>query len=257
MGHCVHFASDLHLGAPNGVESRERERTFVQWMRAAAEGTGFAAGRPATELHLVGDIFDFWHEYRHAIPKGGTRVMGAIAELTDGGLPIHFHAGNHDMWTYGYLEEELGVQVHDSPVVTNYDGLKCMIGHGDGLGKGDKGYRSLKRLFTSSVARGMFRRLHPDLGIRLARAWSAQSRDHTATPMANVSDEHLYQYAALWNEQQQKEEKADLFIFGHRHLPLEVVLPDGHTRYLNTGDWLQHRTSVALVDGQASLLHHR
>ena len=119
MGHCVHFASDLHLGAPNGAESRERERTFVQWMRAAAEGTGFAAGRPATELHLVGDIFDFWHEYRHAVPKGGTRVMGAIAELTDGGLPIHFHAGNHDMWTYGYLEEELGVQVHDSPVVKN------------------------------------------------------------------------------------------------------------------------------------------
>ena len=125
------------------------------------------------------------------------------------------------------------------------------------MGKGDKGYRSLKRLFTSSLARGMFRRLHPDWGIRLARAWSAQSRDHNTGPMANLSNEHLHQYASLWNERQNKEEKIDLFIFGHRHLPLDSVLPDGQTRYVNTGDWLQHRTSVALVDGQASLLHHR
>ena len=117
MPRCVHLASDLHLGAPNSTLSRERERAFVHWMRDAAEGRRFAEGKPATELHLVGDIFDFWHEYHHVVPKGGARVMGAIAELTDAGLPVHYHVGNHDLWTYGYLEEELGVSEEVSSFV--------------------------------------------------------------------------------------------------------------------------------------------
>ena len=122
MPRCVHLASDLHLGAPDPSRSRERERAFVRWMRDAAEGRGFAEGKPATELHLVGDIFDFWHEYHHVVPKGGARVMGAIAELTDAGLPVHYHVGNHDLWTYGYLEEELGVSIHREPILLDCDG---------------------------------------------------------------------------------------------------------------------------------------
>ena len=116
MPRCVHLASDLHLGAPNSAQSKERERAFVQWMRNAAEGRGFARDKPATELHLVGDIFDFWNEYHNVVTKGGSRVMGAIAELTAAGLAVHYHVGNHDLWTYGYLEEELGVSIHRKPV---------------------------------------------------------------------------------------------------------------------------------------------
>ena len=137
MSHCVHLASDLHLGAEAAMSSVDRERAFVTWMRDAARGEGFAQGRPATELHLVGDLFDFWFEYKRAVPKGGVRLMGAMAELTDAGLPIHFHVGNHDMWTFGYLQDELGVHVHREPVVQTWDGLTCMVGHGDGLGPGD------------------------------------------------------------------------------------------------------------------------
>ena len=133
-------------------------------MRDAAEGRGFAEGKPATELHLVGDIFDFWHEYHHVVPKGGARVMGAIAELTDAGLPVHYHVGNHDLWTYGYLEEELGVSIHREPILLDCDGTLCMVGHGDGLGPGDATYKVLKNVFTSPWGQALFRTFHPDWG---------------------------------------------------------------------------------------------
>ena len=132
--HRVHLASDLHLGAPDAARSRERELRFIGWLEDSAAGRNHAQEGPATEIHLVGDIFDFWHEYKHAVPKGGTRLLGAIARVADSGIPVHYHTGNHDLWTYGYLEEELGVQLHRDPIVRNFDGLTCMIGHGDGLG---------------------------------------------------------------------------------------------------------------------------
>ena len=147
MPSCIHLASDLHLGAPSVDSSVSRERAFVSWMRQAASGEGFAKGHKATEIHLVGDIFDFWFEYGKAIPKGGARLMGAIAEITDVGVPVHFHVGNHDMWTFGYLEEELGVTVHREPILRTWDGLTCYVGHGDGLGHGDKRYKWLKKVF--------------------------------------------------------------------------------------------------------------
>lgn len=253
---CVHLASDLHLGAPSSVASADRERAFIKWMRDAAAGTGFAQGKTATELHLVGDIFDFWFEYKRAVPQGGVRLMGAIAELTDSGLPIHFHVGNHDMWTFGYLEEELGVQVHRAPIIRNWDGLRCMVGHGDGLGPGDKGYRRLKGVFTSGFCQKAFRRLHPDWGIALAQAWSRQSRQTSEQPFTDTSQEHLFQYCLDWLSTPEND-AVDIFVFGHRHLPLNLPI-DGHdARYLNCGDWIEHMTSVCIHNGKAELLRHR
>ena len=253
---CIHLASDLHLGAPSSTPSVERERAFIQWMRDAADGSGFARGRKATELHLIGDIFDFWFEYKKAVPKGGVRLMGAIAELTDAGLPVHFHVGNHDMWTFGYLSEELGVHIHRTPIVQTWDGLTCMVGHGDGLGPGDAGYRRLKRMFASSFCQKAFRRLHPDWGIALAQAWSRRSRSHTDQPFNTSAEEHLYQHCVDWLSEP-KNDSVDAFVFGHRHLPLDLPI-EGHTaRYLNTGDWIEHRTSVLIHQGKAELISHR
>jgi UDP-2,3-diacylglucosamine hydrolase len=255
MPHCVHLASDLHLGAPGYASSVERERDFVRWMRQAARGEGFAEGRTATEIHLVGDMFDFWFEYRRAVPKGGVRLLGAMAELADEGLPLHFHVGNHDMWTFGYLEDELGVHVHRSPILREWDGLSCMIGHGDGLGPGDRGYHRLKRLFASPLCQRAFRAVHPDLGIALARAWSSKSRQKGEAALRDLSAEHLHGFAKEWLSNESNA-RVDVFVFGHRHLPLDVPVEGTQARYLNTGDWLTHRSSVVIADGQAELLLH-
>ena len=255
MAACVHLASDLHLGAPGYETSPERERSFIQWMRHAARGEGFATDAQATEIHLVGDVFDFWYEYRKVVPKGGVRLMGAIAELTDEGLPVHFHVGNHDMWTFGYLEEELGVTVHRTPALFEWDGLTCMVGHGDGLGPGDAGYRRLKRLFTSRFCQRAFRRLHPDLGVALAQAWSRKSREQSVHPMGEWHHEHLLQFATNWVAAF-PEKDVQAFIFGHRHLPLDMPIPNSTSRYINTGDWLHHRSSVLVQNGCVQLIEH-
>lgn len=247
----IHLASDLHLGAPDVPSSHVRERRFVQWMRDAARGEGFASGMPATEIHLLGDMFDFWFEYRHAVPRGGVRLLGAIAELTDEGLPIHFHAGNHDMWSFGYLEEETGVTLHRKPIVREFDKLTCMIGHGDGLGQGDKGFKAIKRVFNSRACQRAFSWMHPNWGVRLARAWSASSRQQGEAPWTSAEQEHLVQFAEASLGQ------ADAFIFGHRHLPVEHLLSDGKSQYINTGDWITHHTSVVISGGAVQLLKHQ
>ena len=253
MSHCVHLASDLHLGAEAAMTSVDRERRFVRWMRNAARGEGFAKGRQATEIHLVGDIFDFWFEYKRAVPKGGVRLMGAIAELSDSGLPIHFHTGNHDLWTFGYLTQELGVRVHRTPIVETWDGLTCMVGHGDGLGPKDQRYKRLKRMFASKTCQSAFRLIHPDLGIALAQSWSNRSRNTGENPLSSdMNEEHLYAYAMEWLET--NDDNIDAFIFGHRHLPIDVSLVGHNARYINTGDWLTHMSSVVIQRGRAELL---
>ena len=255
MNDCVHLASDLHLGAPGYASSVDRERDFVRWIREAARGEGFATGNKATEIHLVGDVFDFWFEYKRAVPKGGVRILGAMAELSDEGMPLHFHVGNHDMWTFGYLEDELGIHVHREPILREWGGLRCLIGHGDGLGPGDSGYRRLKRVFRSRACQAAFRCLHPDLGMAVAHAWSARSRQKGETPLRDLSKEHLHAYAEEWvNNPNQPH--VDVFVFGHRHLPLDVPVGEGAARYLNTGDWLTHKSSVLIANGTASLHKH-
>lgn len=256
--HRVHLASDLHLGVPNASDSRARELRFIKWLEDAAAGRGRAATGPATEIHLVGDIFDFWFEYKHAVPKGGVRLLGAIARIADSGIPVHYHVGNHDLWTFGYFEEELGVTLHRKPIVREYDGLKCLIGHGDGIGPGDVGYKRLKGIFTSSFLQSAYRLIHPDLGIALASYLSRNSRarkGHLDSQIGDPEDEWIWQYC----KEHLTKEAIDCFIFGHRHLPLdfEVPAPDGKKagRYINLGDWIQHFTSARI---EAGVIHlHR
>lgn len=254
----VHLASDLHLGAPTPEKSRARELRFIAWLEDSAAGRGHASTGSATEIHLVGDMFDFWHEYRRAVPKGGVRLLGAIARVADAGIPVHYHVGNHDLWTYGYLEDELGVTVHREPITRNFDGLRCMIGHGDGLGPGDYGYKRIKKVFTAPLLQWSFRWVHPDVGIALASHLSRNSRANGGKEDATFrSAENEW----LWHHCREilKTEEIDCFFFGHRHLPLNLEVPhpsrEGDpARYINLGDWLHHFTCAKIEGGQAELL---
>lgn len=251
----VALASDLHLGVDTSVPSREREARFVAWLERAADGRFFTSGLPATEIHLVGDLFDFWFEYRRAVPSGHVRLLGTIARIADSGIPVHFHVGNHDLWTFGYLEHELGITVHRAPIRREYDGLRCLIGHGDGLGPGDAGYKRLKRLFTARWAQTLFRSLHPDLGLALAAHFSRSSRAATGNHDAifrGAEHEWLHAYCTDYLHHHD----IDCFLFGHRHLPLDLPVVAGvrSARYINLGDWLIHFTSVRIEHGVPFLL---
>jgi UDP-2,3-diacylglucosamine hydrolase len=239
----IYFASDFHLGVPTYEKSLEREKKIVAWLNHI-EPT-------AQEIFLVGDIFDFWFEYKQAIPKGFVRLQGKIAELTDKGVPVHVFTGNHDMWIFDYLPKELGVQLHREPITREFYGKKFLIGHGDGLGPGDRGYKFLKKVFQNKLCQWAFARLHPNFGIGLANYSSKTSR--AATGMADEvfhgkENEWLYIYCT---EVLQKDH-FDYFIFGHRHLPIDMEV-GSQSRYINLGDWLNYHTFMEF-DGTSALL---
>mgnify|MGYP001406248851 CR=1 FL=1 len=242
-GKNIYFASDFHLGAPNEAESRKREDLIVQWLDEIKN--------KAKEIYLVGDIFDFWFEYKRAIPKGFVRIQGKIAELSDSGIPIHFFTGNHDMWMFDYFEKELGVKINREPITIEAQGKKIVIGHGDGLGPGDKGYKFIKRVFSNKFFQWCFARLHPNFGIAVANFSSQKSRAATGSSdekFLGEENEWLVHYA---KERNQKEH-IDLFIFGHRHLPLNIQL-DSSSQYYNLGDWIKYKTYGVLEEGEFSL----
>ena len=168
----IYFASDLHLGAPNAADSLVREKMMVSWLDKVAQD--------ATEIYLLGDLFDFWFEYKHAVPKGYSRLIGKLSELGDRGIPVHIFTGNHDMWIFDYLPNETGVTLHREPITREWDGKKFYIGHGDGLGPGDYGYKIIKRVFASKLCQWLFARIHPNLGISIANFWSRRSRISSA-----------------------------------------------------------------------------
>ncbi len=228
----IYFASDFHLGAPNYEKSLEREKAIVAWLNHIKP--------TAKEIFLVGDIFDFWFEYKHAIPKGFVRLQGKIAELTDSGIPVHVFTGNHDMWIFDYLPKELGFQLHHKPLVRDFNGKKFYIGHGDGLGPGDRGYKFLKKVFENKFSQWCFARLHPNFGIWLANYSSKTSRASTGNDDEKYSgkeNEWLYIYC----QEMLEKEHFDYFVFGHRHLPLNIKLNE-KSSYINLGDWLQYFT---------------
>src|SRR5919112_2669572 len=167
-GRRVYFASDFHLGAPDAASSAARERRIVRWLDTVAQD--------AAAIYLLGDIFDFWFEYRHAVPRGFIRLQGKLAELTDAGLPVTFFTGNHDMWMFDYFTQELGIPILRHPVSQRIGNQLFHIGHGDGLGPKDHTYKVLKRVFASPVSQWLFARLHPNFGIGLANKWSRRSR---------------------------------------------------------------------------------
>jgi UDP-2,3-diacylglucosamine hydrolase len=238
-GKKIYFASDFHLGAPNYEKSLEREKRIVRWLDMA--------GNDAEEIYLLGDVFDFWFEYRTVVPRGYVRLLGKIATLTDKGIKVHYFTGNHDMWTFNYLSTELNVKIYRSPVTAIYNEKSFYIGHGDGLGPGDHGYKFIKKIFSSRICQWLFARLHPNLGIGIANYFSAKSR-----AMTGASDEKFLGEEKEWLVQHSKEvlkdRHYDYLIFGHRHLPLDIRL-DEKSRYINLGDWIKYNT-YGVFDGK-------
>ena len=235
------FASDFHLGIDARFSSAERGKSGVRWLNQAAPD--------AEAIYLVGDLFEFWHEYRSVVPKGYTRLLGTLAAIADSGIPIYAFTGNHDLWMFGYFEQELGIPVYRHPIEQMIGGKRFLIGHGDGLGPGDRGYKLMKKVFTNPGCQWAFQWLHPDWGASLAHFASGKSR--AATPAAErnwLGDEKewLLQYC---NRKISQGTEPDYFIFGHRHLPIDWTLSNGRSRYVNLGEWMW-AYSYGIFDGQ-------
>ena len=239
----IYFASDFHLGAPTDEASLVREKKVVRWLDSIKND--------AEEIYLLGDVFDFWFEYKRAIPKGFVRIQGKIAELTDAGIPVHWFIGNHDMWIFDYIPTELGVQLHRTEIEREYNGKKFFIGHGDGLGPGDRSYKFIKKVFRNKFCQWLFARFHPNFGIGLANFSSRKSRAKTGASDATFYGEEkemLIQYC----KEHLKTKQVDYFVFGHRHLPIEFDL-DNKSKYINLGDWISYFT-YAEFDGEKMTL---
>lgn len=238
-GKKVYFASDNHLGAPTMKDSRPREQKFIRWLDRVKTDAG--------AIFLMGDLFDFWFEYKKVVPKGFTRTLGKLAELTDAGIAVYYFVGNHDLWMDGYFEEELNIPVFHKPQCYSIEGQTFFIGHGDGLGPDDKGFKRMKKVFTNPVSKWFFRWLHPDIGVRLGQYFSVKNKlisgDEDAQFLGN-DKEWLVQYALRKLETQHYNH----FVFGHRHLPLEIDLNE-KSKYTNLGDWIQFFT-YAEFDGE-------
>ncbi len=238
-GKKVYFLSDFHLGAPNEVTSREREDRLVRFLNNAKQD--------AAAIFIVGDIFDFWFEYKTVVPKGFVRLLGCLAQISDAGISLHIFTGNHDLWMKDYLSKELNAQVHFDPKIFKLGTRQFFIGHGDGLGPGDTGYKFIKKIFTNSICQFLFRWLHPDVGIQLANYFSGKSRAKTGS-----SDEVFLgedkEWLIVYSKQKAKEVNVDYFIFGHRHFAIDLPINES-TRYINLGDWLRLNT-YAVFDGE-------
>lgn len=234
----VYFVSDLHLGLDAKFKSRDREKQFVQWLNRISQD--------ATALYILGDLFDFWYEYKQVVPKGFVRVLGKLANLHDAGLPIYFFTGNHDQWMRDYFEKELGIPVCRKPERLEIDGKKFIVGHGDGLGPGDQAYKVMKSVFTNPAANWAFTRLHPNFAMWLGKKWSENNRLLNGTHQEEMLAENKEWLIGYCREVLQKEH-VDYFIFGHRHLALDYKLNE-RSRYVNLGDWLSYY-SYAVFDG--------
>lgn len=242
----TYFVSDLHLGAPNYEDSLQREKLFCLWLDEIKAD--------AKEIFLLGDVYDFWFEYRTAIPKYFSRLHGKLAELTDAGIQITFFSGNHDMWMFTYYQEELNIAIVHHPVEIVIGDKIFYIGHGDGLGPKDYGYKFIKLFFRSRLCQFLFGWVHPDIGIGIANFWSRRSRAGNSHKDAQFlgDDEWLLQYA----KEKLKERHIDFFIFGHRHFPLDLQISE-QSRYINLGDWIQYFSYAKFEDNQLTLRYYK
>jgi len=239
----IYFASDQHLGAPTPQASLPREKKFVAWLNVIKEDAG--------AVFLLGDLFDFWFEYKTVVPKGFVRVFGKLAELKDAGIAIYFFVGNHDLWMRDYFQKELDIPVFHQPQEFDINGKLFLIGHGDGLGPEDHGYKRMKKVFTFPFFKWLFRWLHPDIGVRLGHYFSVKNKLISGVEDAQFlgeENEWLVQYC----KKKLTEKHYDFFLFGHRHLPLEIAISE-NSKYINTGDWITHFT-YAEFDGDQMML---
>ncbi len=228
-GKKIFFASDFHLGVPDYQRSLMRERKIIRWLENIEE--------EAYHIFLLGDIFDFWFEYRHTIPKGYVRLLGKLASMTDKGIPITVFTGNHDMWLFDYFPKELNIPVERNPRLLQVGDTRLLIGHGDGLGPGDLKYKIIKKVFASPLCQGLFACIHPNLGIGLANFWSKNSRLSNSESDAKFygEKEMLWQYC----KKVEYHTHHDYYIFGHRHLPLSLPVGE-NSHYYNLGEWVNH-----------------
>ena len=228
----IYFASDQHLGAPTPKASLPREKKFVAWLDTIKEDAG--------TIFLLGDLFDFWFEYKTVVPKGFVRVLGKLAELKDAGIDIYFFVGNHDLWMRDYFQKELNIPVFHKPQEFDINGKIFLIGHGDGLGPNDHGYKRMKKVFTFPFFKWLFRWLHPDIGVRLGHYFSIKNKLISGDVDARFLGEEN-EWLAQYCRRKLTEKHYDFFVFGHRHLPLEIELNNSST-YINLGDWIQYYT---------------
>ncbi len=234
----IYFASDNHLGAPTADASKPREKKFVAWLDEIKQD--------AAAIFLLGDLFDFWFEYKTVIPKGFTRTLGKLAEISDSGIPIYFFVGNHDLWMADYFKSELNIPVYHKPEEFVFNNTTFFIGHGDGLGPGDTGYKRMKKVFTNPFFKWLFRWVHPDIGMRIAQYLSVKNKLISGDEDAKFLGEDN-EWLAQYSKKKLSEKHRDFFVFGHRHLPLEITLNES-SKYINLGDWISHYT-YGVFDG--------
>lgn len=232
----IYFASDFHLGIPDFESSLEREKKIVRWLSSIEND--------AAKIFLVGDLFDFWFEYKYVVPRGHVRLLGKIAELKDKGIDVHVFTGNHDLWMYGYFEEELKVPVHHDSIQFEFGGKKFFVGHGDGIGPGDNGFKFMKRIFKSKAAQVLYGMLHPYIAFKVARFFSHNSR-RANEEEAFLGDDKEWQI--IYAKEVLQKEHVDYFLFGHRHIVLDKPIAE-NTTFINLGDWIIHFT-YAEFDG--------
>jgi len=243
-GNKLYFVSDIHLGAGSYASSREREDRLVRWLgQIKADAAG---------VFIMGDLFDFWFEYKTVVPRGYIRLLGKLAELSDAGIKLYFFKGNHDMWMFDYFEKELNATIISNELVIELGGKKFFLHHGDGLGPGDGTYKILKKIFRSKLCQWLFARIHPNLGIGIANYWSRNSRIANSKKEGGKPGEQ--EWLVVYCREVLQKTYYDYMVFGHRHLPLDIQLGN-NARYVNLGEWV-HGNSYAVFDGKELKLEY-
>lgn len=239
----IYFISDLHLGMYPQDKSLEREKLVVQWLDEIAEN--------AAELWMLGDIFDYWFEYAKVVPRGFTRFLGKLASLSDAGIKIHLIPGNHDIWVFNYLSNEIGLEIHREALIKNWNKHQFLLGHGDGLHNEDLSYRMLQRIFKNRLMQWFYARLHPNGSTSFAHWWSKKSRMKQGAfkEFQGIEKEHQIQYARKIIKDQPD---IEYFIFGHRHIPFDIRIAE-KSRVIGLGDWIGN-FSYGVFDGEEFLL---
>lgn len=234
----IYFASDFHLGFPNAEYSKERELRIIAWLSSIKD--------TCEELFLVGDVFDFWYEYRWVVPKGFVRFLAKLAEFTDEGIPVHMFWGNHDTWLFNYLPNEIGVQIHKGKVIREFGGKRFFIHHGHALGNFDKGMNFLNAIFTNNFLRWWFNFVHPNVALSFGHRWSRFNRRKKVYESENYLGDDK-EWLMKYSQNVLDKEFYDYFIFGHRHIAVDKSIQN-NSRYINLGNWITN-TTYAVFDG--------